>query len=76
MVGLIKLVYRFEETGSLEDAARFGRLSLRQTRSARVAAEKETLASESAARASSARESGKRSGIHNILDTQHSLWSS
>ncbi|GFT08077.1 hypothetical protein NPIL_90581 [Nephila pilipes] len=72
MAGFTKLVQRFEETGSLEDRVRSGRPNLRQTRSACVAAEMETLASESAAGTSSAREAGRRLGfspssIHNIL---------
>ncbi|GFS97516.1 hypothetical protein NPIL_676891 [Nephila pilipes] len=54
--GLTKLVQRFEKTGSLKDRVRSGRPSLRQARSARVAAEMETLALESAAKTSSARE--------------------
>ncbi|GFS61177.1 DUF4817 domain-containing protein [Nephila pilipes] len=70
--GLIKLHQRFEETGSFEDRVRSGRPSLRQTHSARVAAEMEILASESAAGSSSAREADRRLGlppssIRNIL---------
>ena len=63
MAGLIKLVQRFGETGSLEDRARSGRPSLGQTLSAFVAAETDTLASESAAGSSSAREAGRRLGL-------------
>ena len=63
VAGLTKLVQRFEETGSLEDRVRSRRPSLRQTRSAIVAAEMKTLASESAAATSSARETGKRLGL-------------
>ncbi|GFW88581.1 DUF4817 domain-containing protein [Trichonephila clavipes] len=61
--GLIKLVQRFEETGSLEDRERSGRSSLKQTRSVRVAAEMETLASESAAGTNSVLEAGRRLGL-------------
>ncbi|GFU35434.1 hypothetical protein NPIL_637421 [Nephila pilipes] len=61
MADLIKIVQRFEETGSLEDRVMSGRPSLRQTRSTRVAAELEALASESAAGISSAREVGNKS---------------
>ncbi|GFT56731.1 DUF4817 domain-containing protein [Nephila pilipes] len=72
VTGITKLVQRFEETESLQDRVRSGRPSLRQTRSARVAAKMETLASESSAGTSSAREAGIRLGlppssIHNIL---------
>ncbi|GFU14668.1 hypothetical protein NPIL_406251 [Nephila pilipes] len=63
VAGLTKLVQRFEETGLLEDRVRFGRPSLRQTRSTYTTAEIETLASESAARTSSAREAGRRLGL-------------
>ncbi|GFT14928.1 DUF4817 domain-containing protein [Nephila pilipes] len=62
VAGLTKLVQRFEETGSLKDRVRSGRPSLRQTRSARVAAEMET-ASESAVGAGSAREARRRLGL-------------
>ncbi|GFU06468.1 hypothetical protein NPIL_670721, partial [Nephila pilipes] len=70
--GFIKLVQRFEETGSLEDRVRSGGPNLRQTRSARVAAEMEILASESAAETDSAREAVRLFGlppssIRNIL---------
>ncbi|GFS98429.1 DUF4817 domain-containing protein [Nephila pilipes] len=72
VAGFTKLVQRFEENGSLQDRVRSGRPSLRQTRSARVAAEMETLASEYAAGTSSAREAVRRlefppSSIRNIL---------
>ncbi|GFT70794.1 DUF4817 domain-containing protein [Nephila pilipes] len=68
-VSLKKLVQRFLETGSCMP----GLLSVSQARSARVAAKRETLASESAAGTSIAREAGKRLGlpsssIRNILD--------
>ena len=63
MAGLTKLVQRFEETGSLKNRVRSGRPSLRQTRSAIVAAEMKTLVSESAAGTSSAREAGRRFGL-------------
>ncbi|GFT22814.1 hypothetical protein NPIL_443181 [Nephila pilipes] len=63
VAGLIKLVQRFEETGLLEERVRSGRPSLRQTRSARVAAEMDTLVSESAAGTSSAWEAGRRLGL-------------
>ncbi|GFT90137.1 DUF4817 domain-containing protein [Nephila pilipes] len=52
---LIKLVERFEETGSLEDRVRSGRPSLRQTLSVL-----ETLASESSVGSNSARKVGRR----------------
>ncbi|GFT77636.1 DUF4817 domain-containing protein [Nephila pilipes] len=72
VAGLTKLVQRFEETGSLEDRVRSGRPSLRQTCSVRIAAEMETLASESAVGTSSAWEAGRRldlspSSIRNSL---------
>ncbi|GFS42523.1 hypothetical protein NPIL_625901 [Nephila pilipes] len=51
---LIKLLQPFEETGSLEDRVRSGRVILRQIRSARVAGEMETFALESAAGSRSA----------------------
>ncbi|GFU05267.1 hypothetical protein NPIL_478601 [Nephila pilipes] len=49
VAGLIKLLQPFEETGSIEDRVRSGRLILRQIRSARVAAEMETFKLEYAA---------------------------
>ncbi|GFU34113.1 DUF4817 domain-containing protein [Nephila pilipes] len=72
LAGLIKLVQRFEETGLFEDRFRSGRPSLSHTRSTCVAAEMETLESDSAAGTSSAREAGRRLGlppssIRNIL---------
>ncbi|GFS39148.1 hypothetical protein NPIL_558721 [Nephila pilipes] len=51
----IKLVQRFEETGSLEDRVSSGRPNLRQTLSV-----SETLASESSVGSNNAREAGKR----------------
>ncbi|GFT74240.1 DUF4817 domain-containing protein [Nephila pilipes] len=58
---LIKLVQRFEETGSLEDRVRSGRPSLRQTLSLR-----ETLASEFSVGSNSAREAGRRLAYHHL----------
>jgi hypothetical protein len=75
--GLIKLVQRFEETGMLEDRVRAGRPRLREARAPRVAAEIETLATDSTAGTSSAREAARRLGLspssvrnilHGILD--------
>ena len=63
VAGFTKLVQQFEETGSLKNRVRCGRPSLRQTRSAIAAAEMETLASESAAGTSSAREASRRLGL-------------
>ncbi|GFT06157.1 hypothetical protein NPIL_453531 [Nephila pilipes] len=56
---LIKLVQRFEETGSLEDRVRSGRPNLRPTHSVL-----ETLASKSSVRSNSAREVGRRLAYH------------
>ncbi|GFU03623.1 hypothetical protein NPIL_78351 [Nephila pilipes] len=70
LAGLINLDQRFEETRSFEDRIKSRKPSL--SHSPRVAAEMETLASESAAGASSTREAGRRlslplSSIRNIL---------
>ena len=73
VAGLIKLVQRFGETGSLEDRARSGRPSLGQTLSAFVAAETDTLASESAAGSSSAREAGRRLPLSLIWNILHGV---
>ncbi|GFW20088.1 hypothetical protein TNCV_2320291 [Trichonephila clavipes] len=51
------------ETGSVKDRGRSGRPSLRQKRSSSVGDETETLASESAAGISRAREAGGRLGL-------------
>ncbi|GFS41462.1 DUF4817 domain-containing protein [Nephila pilipes] len=59
LADLIKLVQRFEETGSLEDRVRSGRPSLRQPLSVR-----ETLESESSVGSDSAREAGRRLAYH------------
>ncbi|GFS85826.1 DUF4817 domain-containing protein [Nephila pilipes] len=79
VAGLIMLVQRFEKTGSLEDRVRSGLPSLRKARSVHVAAEKETLVSESAAGTSSSRETGRRLGlltysIRNILNEVLNLY--
>ncbi|GFT62266.1 hypothetical protein NPIL_606631 [Nephila pilipes] len=56
---LIKLVQRFEKTGSLEDRVRSGRPNIRQTLSVR-----ETLALESSVGSKSSREAGRRLAYH------------
>ncbi|GFU07945.1 uncharacterized protein NPIL_499611 [Nephila pilipes] len=76
VAGLTKLIHQFEEKESLEDCVKSGQPHLRQTRSALVTAEMETLASESAAGTSSALEAVRRLGlppssIRNILHGVH-----
>ena len=63
VAGLTMILQRFEETESLEDRVRSRRPSLRQTRSAIVAAEMKTLESENAAEIRSTREAGGRLGL-------------
>ncbi|GFW99528.1 hypothetical protein TNCV_3417611 [Trichonephila clavipes] len=63
VASLIKLVQQFEETGSLDDRIRSRRPNLRKTRSARIAAEMETLASASAVGTERAWEAGRRLGL-------------
>ncbi|GFT40396.1 DUF4817 domain-containing protein [Nephila pilipes] len=59
VAGLTKYLQRFEGTGLLQDRVRSGRPDLRQAR----CSQNETLASESAAGTSNAREAGRRLGL-------------
>lgn len=75
--GILNLVRRFEETGSLEDRPRSGRPSLSADRVHAVKSAMEKVAAETSTGSSSAREAGRITGIpqssirrilHGILD--------
>ncbi|GFT44097.1 uncharacterized protein TNCV_2111221 [Trichonephila clavipes] len=63
LLGLLKLVKRFEETGKLEDRAQAGPPCLKEARAPCIAVEMEAIASEAASGTSSAREAARRLGL-------------